>query len=54
MVKCSKVYGDEKDKELDKLLEGESKEGIFSHKSCVSSYTSPEKFKRYLKSVEKN
>ena len=54
IIKCSKIYGDDKYKELDKHLEGDNKGSILSHKSCVSTYTSPEKVKRFLKSVEKS
>ena len=55
VVKCSKIYGDGKYVELDELMEGDSMTcAISSHKSCVCSYTSPEKLKRHMKSVNES
>lgn len=40
IIKCSKIYGDEKHVDLQNILEKNNELTLKCHKSCVSAYTS--------------
>ena len=51
VIKCSKAYGDNLYKSLERSLEEDKGFTINCHKSCVSTYTSKEHVQRHLKRV---